>query len=93
MTDEVRTRIETDFVQMRQEDPEQVKAETLHTLLIVARLVSQSYCNPTLSTDTWDATRTLEAARRAALDVVAPEAKRPAGGAPVVPTGLSGIVE
>ena len=93
MTDEVRTRIETDFVQMRQEDPEQVKAETLHTLLIVARLMSQSYCNPTLSTDIWDATRTLEAARRATLDVVAPVAKHPAGGAPVVPTGLAGIVE
>jgi len=90
MTDEVRTRIETDFVQMRQEDPEGVKAETLHTLLIVARLMSQSYCNPTLSTETWVATRALETARRATLDLVAPAPKR---GAPPAAAGLAGIVE
>jgi hypothetical protein len=59
--------IEKDFVAMRQANPTDVQAETLHQLLVMSRLMSQSKGEVKLSPESWRETVTLEDARLKAM--------------------------
>ncbi|KTF80659.1 hypothetical protein cypCar_00036069 [Cyprinus carpio] len=55
--------VEEDFVEMRKDDPQSMSAEDLHRLLVVARLLSLSNGQNTLSRDGWMKAKQLEALR------------------------------
>ncbi|KTG44829.1 hypothetical protein cypCar_00013327 [Cyprinus carpio] len=55
--------VEEDFVEMRKDDPQNMSAEDLHRLLVVARLLSLSHGQNTLSRDGWMKAKQLEALR------------------------------
>ncbi|KAA0717965.1 Mini-chromosome maintenance complex-binding protein [Triplophysa tibetana] len=63
ISDEITKAVEEDFVEMRKDDPQNMSAEDLHVLLVVARLLSLSHGQNTLSRDGWMKAKQLEALR------------------------------
>uniref|UniRef100_A0A8C1XKD9 Mini-chromosome maintenance complex-binding protein n=1 Tax=Cyprinus carpio TaxID=7962 RepID=A0A8C1XKD9_CYPCA len=63
ISDEITKAVEEDFVEMRKDDPQSMSAEDLHRLLVVARLLSLSNGQNTLSRDGWMKAKQLEALR------------------------------
>ncbi|OWK07508.1 MCMBP [Cervus elaphus hippelaphus] len=59
--------VEDDFVEMRKNDPQSITADDLHQLLIVARFLSLSAGQTTLSRERWLRAKQLESLRRARL--------------------------
>ena len=60
---DVQKQIQTDFVEMRQSNPDKVSADDLHSLLTLARLLSLSSGEKHLSLQTWDRVIKMEAER------------------------------
>ncbi|NWW73569.1 MCMBP protein, partial [Climacteris rufus] len=67
ISDEVTKAVEEDFVEMRKNDPESVTADDLHKMLLVARFLSLSAGQTTLSRERWLRAKQLEALRKARL--------------------------
>ncbi|XP_037540718.1 mini-chromosome maintenance complex-binding protein isoform X2 [Nematolebias whitei] len=66
--DEVTKSVEDDFVDMRKDDPQGVSAEDLHRMLVVARLLSLSLGQTSLSRDVWARAKHMETLRRSRLE-------------------------
>ncbi|NXS09911.1 MCMBP protein, partial [Neodrepanis coruscans] len=67
ISDEVTKAVEEDFVEMRKNDPESITADDLHKTLLVARFLSLSAGQTTLSRERWLRAKQLEALRKARL--------------------------
>ncbi|NXE17576.1 MCMBP protein, partial [Ardeotis kori] len=67
ISDEVTKAVEEDFVEMRKNDPESITADDLHRTLLVARFLSLSAGQTTLSRERWLRAKQLEALRKARL--------------------------
>ena len=76
--------IEKDFVAMRQANPKDVQAETLHNLLVLSRLMSMSKGEAKLSAESWRETCQLEDTRMKAMPPV------PAGAAAAAAAAAGG---
>ncbi|KAK2493804.1 hypothetical protein MC885_001160 [Smutsia gigantea] len=59
--------VEDDFVEMRKNDPQSITADDLHQLLVVARFLSLSAGQTTLSRERWIRAKQLESLRRTRL--------------------------
>ena len=68
MPEPVSETIQADFVAMRQADPKNVTAETLHHLMNVARLWSLSKGEMCMSLESWHEACALDARRAAMLN-------------------------
>ncbi|KAG7512587.1 hypothetical protein JOB18_033777 [Solea senegalensis] len=68
ISDEVTKSVEDDFVDMRKDDPQSISAEDLHKMLVVARLLSLSLGQTSLSRDTWLKAKHIEAQRRSRME-------------------------
>ncbi|KAM8859858.1 mini-chromosome maintenance complex-binding protein isoform 1-T1 [Spinachia spinachia] len=68
ISDEVTKSVEDDFVDMRKDDPQSISAEDLHRMLVVARLLSLSLGQTSLSTDGWVRAKHIEALRRSRME-------------------------
>ena len=78
--------VQQEFVSWRQESGSQVKAEDLHQLLVLARLLSLSHGRTELTEPVWREARRLEEERRARVERAGPSpAAAPAGGQRVEP--------
>ncbi|XP_029926043.1 mini-chromosome maintenance complex-binding protein [Myripristis murdjan] len=64
ISDEVTKAVEDDFVDMRKDDPQSISAEDFHRLLVVARLLSLSLGQTSLSRDSWMRAKHIETLRR-----------------------------
>ncbi|XP_053548632.1 mini-chromosome maintenance complex-binding protein [Bombina bombina] len=64
ISDEVTKAVEDDFVDMRKNDPQSISADDLHRLLVVARLLSLSAGQTTLSRERWLRAKQLEMQRK-----------------------------
>ncbi|XP_025055949.1 mini-chromosome maintenance complex-binding protein isoform X1 [Alligator sinensis] len=67
ISDEVTKAVEEDFVEMRKNDPESITADDLHRTLLIARFLSLSAGQTTLSRERWLRAKQLEALRKARL--------------------------
>ncbi|KAM5142375.1 mini-chromosome maintenance complex-binding protein [Mantella aurantiaca] len=67
ISEEVTKSVEDDFVEMRKDNPQNMSADDLHTLLLVARLLSLSSGHRTLSRETWLKAKELETQRKSRL--------------------------
>ncbi|XP_068253560.1 mini-chromosome maintenance complex-binding protein [Nyctibius grandis] len=67
ISDEVTKAVEEDFVEMRKNDPESITADDLHRTLLVARFLSLSAGQTTLSRERWLRAKQLEALRKGRL--------------------------
>ncbi|XP_022355129.1 mini-chromosome maintenance complex-binding protein isoform X1 [Enhydra lutris kenyoni] len=67
ISDEITKAVEDDFVEMRKNDPQSITADDLHQLLIVARFLSLSAGQTTLSRERWLRAQQLESLRRTRL--------------------------
>ncbi|KAJ6669007.1 hypothetical protein lerEdw1_007816 [Lerista edwardsae] len=65
ISDEVTKAVEEDFVEMRKNDPESITADDLHRTLLVARFLSLSAGQTTLSRERWLRAKQLESLRKA----------------------------
>ncbi|XP_066457454.1 mini-chromosome maintenance complex-binding protein isoform X2 [Eleutherodactylus coqui] len=65
--DEIFKVVEDDFVDMRKREPQSITAEDLHRLLVVARLLSLSIGQTSLSQETWLRAKELEIQRKSRL--------------------------
>ncbi|KAK3572854.1 hypothetical protein QTP86_008251 [Hemibagrus guttatus] len=63
ISDQITKAVEEDFVEMRKDDPQSISAEDLHRMLVVARLLSLSYGQTTLSREGWMKAKQLEVLR------------------------------
>ncbi|XP_026992101.2 mini-chromosome maintenance complex-binding protein isoform X2 [Tachysurus fulvidraco] len=63
ISDQITKAVEEDFVEMRKDDPQSISAEDLHRMLVVARLLSLSYGQTTLSRECWMKAKQLELLR------------------------------
>ncbi|MCJ8730498.1 hypothetical protein PDJAM_G00185170 [Pangasius djambal] len=63
ISDQITKAVEEDFVEMRKDDPQSISAEDLHRMLVVARLLSLSYGQTTLSREGWMKAKQLEILR------------------------------
>ncbi|XP_058242003.1 mini-chromosome maintenance complex-binding protein isoform X1 [Hemibagrus wyckioides] len=63
ISDQMTKAVEEDFVEMRKDDPQSISAEDLHRMLVVARLLSLSYGQTTLSREGWMKAKQLEVLR------------------------------
>ncbi|XP_069468048.1 mini-chromosome maintenance complex-binding protein isoform X2 [Ambystoma mexicanum] len=68
ISDEVTKAVEDDFVEMRKYDPQSITADDLHRMLVVARLLSLSVGQTTLSRERWLRAKQLEVLRKSRLD-------------------------
>ncbi|KAF0027238.1 hypothetical protein F2P81_019979 [Scophthalmus maximus] len=68
ISDEVTKSVEDDFVDMRKDDPQSISAEDLHRMLVVARLLSLSLGQTSLSRDSWLRAKHIEALRRSRVE-------------------------
>ncbi|KAL6101481.1 mcmbp [Pungitius sinensis] len=68
ISDEVTKSVEDDFVDMRKDDPQSISAEDLHRMLVVARLLSLSLGQTSLSRDCWLRAKHIEALRRSRME-------------------------
>ncbi|MEE6486655.1 hypothetical protein FKM82_014659 [Ascaphus truei] len=64
ISEEVTKAVEDDFVDMRKSDPQSISADDLHRLLVVARLLSLSVGQTTLSRERWLRAKQLEMQRK-----------------------------
>ncbi|XP_069045216.1 mini-chromosome maintenance complex-binding protein [Lepisosteus oculatus] len=64
ISEEVTKAVEDDFVEMRKNDPQSISGEDLHRLLVVARLLSLSVGQTTLSRERWTRAKHLESLRK-----------------------------
>uniref|UniRef100_A0A6Q2YBZ9 Mini-chromosome maintenance complex-binding protein n=1 Tax=Esox lucius TaxID=8010 RepID=A0A6Q2YBZ9_ESOLU len=64
ISDEVTKAVEDDFVDMRKDDPQSVSAEDLHRMLVVARLLSLSLGQTSLSREGWMRAKHIDMLRR-----------------------------
>ncbi|KAM3863162.1 mini-chromosome maintenance complex-binding protein [Diretmus argenteus] len=64
ISDEVTKAVEEDFVDMRKDDPQSISAEDFHGMLVVARLLSLSLGQTSLSTEGWMRAKHIETLRR-----------------------------
>uniref|UniRef100_A0A2K6NHM0 Mini-chromosome maintenance complex-binding protein n=1 Tax=Rhinopithecus roxellana TaxID=61622 RepID=A0A2K6NHM0_RHIRO len=67
ISDEITKAVEDDFVEMRKNDPQSITADDLHQLLVVARCLSLSAGQTTLSRERWLRAKQLESLRRTRL--------------------------
>ncbi|XP_068955201.1 mini-chromosome maintenance complex-binding protein isoform X3 [Petaurus breviceps papuanus] len=67
ISDEVTKAVEDDFVEMRKNDPQSITADDLHRLLVVARFLSLSAGQTTLSRERWLRAKQLESLRKTRL--------------------------
>ncbi|KAG8435804.1 hypothetical protein GDO86_013663 [Hymenochirus boettgeri] len=63
ISEEITKAVEDDFVDMRKNDPQSITADDLHRLLVVARLLSLSAGQKTLSRERWQRAKELELQR------------------------------
>ncbi|KAG9341040.1 hypothetical protein JZ751_019794 [Albula glossodonta] len=63
ITEDITKEVEEDFVEMRKDDPQSMSAEDLHRMLVIARLLSLSMGQTTLSRDQWMKAKHLEVLR------------------------------
>ncbi|XP_041866407.1 mini-chromosome maintenance complex-binding protein isoform X2 [Melanotaenia boesemani] len=68
ISDEVTKSVEDDFVDMRKDDPQSISAEDLHRMLVVARLLSLSLGQTSLSRDSWLRAKHIETLRRSRME-------------------------
>lgn len=68
ISDEVTKSVEDDFVDMRKDDPQSISAEDLHRMLVVARLLSLSQGQTSLSRDSWLRAKHIEMLRRSRME-------------------------
>uniref|UniRef100_A0A665TF97 Mini-chromosome maintenance complex-binding protein n=1 Tax=Echeneis naucrates TaxID=173247 RepID=A0A665TF97_ECHNA len=68
ISDEVTKSVEDDFVDMRKDDPQSVSADDLHRMLVVARLLSLSLGQTSLSRDSWHRAKHMEELRRSRVE-------------------------
>nr|XP_020460023.1 mini-chromosome maintenance complex-binding protein [Monopterus albus] len=68
ISDEVTKSVEDDFVDMRKDDPQSISAEDLHRMLVVARLLSLSLGQTSLSIDGWLRAKHIEMLRRSRME-------------------------
>lgn len=68
ISDEMTKSVEDDFVDMRKDDPQSISAEDLHRMLVVARLLSLSLGQTSLSTDSWLRAKHIEMLRRSRME-------------------------
>ncbi|XP_031731719.1 mini-chromosome maintenance complex-binding protein isoform X1 [Anarrhichthys ocellatus] len=68
ISDEVTKSVEDDFVDMRKDDPQSISAEDLHRMLGVARLLSLSLGQTSLSRDCWLRAKHVEMLRRSRME-------------------------
>lgn len=68
ISDEVTKAVEDDFVDMRKDDPQSISADDLHRMLVVARLLSLSLGQTSLSRDSWLRAKHLEMMRRSRME-------------------------
>ncbi|XP_040033705.2 mini-chromosome maintenance complex-binding protein [Gasterosteus aculeatus] len=68
ISDEVTKSVEDDFVERRKDDPQSISAEDLHRMLVVARLLSLSLGQTSLSRDGWLRAKHIEALRRSRME-------------------------
>uniref|UniRef100_A0A4W6CWV6 Mini-chromosome maintenance complex-binding protein n=1 Tax=Lates calcarifer TaxID=8187 RepID=A0A4W6CWV6_LATCA len=68
ISDEMTKSVEDDFVDMRKDDPQSISAEDLHRMLVVARLLSLSLGQTSLSRDSWLRAKHIEALRRSRME-------------------------
>ncbi|XP_008299244.1 mini-chromosome maintenance complex-binding protein [Stegastes partitus] len=68
ISDEVTKAVEDDFVDMRKDDPQSISAEDLHRMLVVARLLSLSLGQTSLSRDCWLRAKHTEVLRRSRME-------------------------
>ncbi|XP_048360972.1 mini-chromosome maintenance complex-binding protein isoform X1 [Sphaerodactylus townsendi] len=64
ISDEITKAVEDDFVEMRKNDPESITADDLHRTLLIARFLSLSVGQTTLSRERWLRAKQLEALRK-----------------------------
>ncbi|XP_029416601.1 mini-chromosome maintenance complex-binding protein isoform X3 [Nannospalax galili] len=64
ISDDITKAVEDDFVEMRKNDPQSITADDLHQLLVVARFLSLSAGQTTLSRERWLRAKQLESLRR-----------------------------
>lgn len=69
ISDEVTKSVEDDFVDMRKDDPQSISAEDLHRMLVVARLLSLSLGQTSLSRDSWLRAKHIEMLRRSRIEL------------------------
>ena len=67
VSDEIQQVLQNDFVQSRQSDHSSMSAEQFHLLLLLARLVSLSLGQETLSLEVWSRVKALETVRQSRL--------------------------
>ncbi|XP_077113998.1 mini-chromosome maintenance complex-binding protein isoform X2 [Ranitomeya variabilis] len=67
ISEEIIKAVEDDFVDMRKSDPQSIGADDLHRLLVVARLLSLSSGQTSLSHETWLQAKELEIQRKSRL--------------------------
>ncbi|TKS85290.1 Mini-chromosome maintenance complex-binding protein [Collichthys lucidus] len=68
ISDEMTKSVEEDFVDMRKDDPQSVSAEDLHRMLVVARLLSLSLGQTSLSRDSWLRAKHIDMLRRSRME-------------------------
>ncbi|XP_015235810.1 PREDICTED: mini-chromosome maintenance complex-binding protein [Cyprinodon variegatus] len=68
ISEEVTKAVEDDFVDMRKDDPQSISADDLHRLLVVARLLSLSLGQTSLSRDSWLRAKHIETLRRSRME-------------------------
>ncbi|XP_042357598.1 mini-chromosome maintenance complex-binding protein [Plectropomus leopardus] len=68
ISDEVTKSVEEDFVDMRKDDPQSISAEDLHRMLVVARLLSLSLGQTSLSRDNWLRAKHIEMLRTSRME-------------------------
>ncbi|XP_035982630.1 mini-chromosome maintenance complex-binding protein isoform X1 [Fundulus heteroclitus] len=68
ISEEVTKAVEDDFVDMRKDDPQSMSADALHRMLVVARLLSLSLGQTSLSRDSWLRARHIETLRRSRME-------------------------
>lgn len=68
ISDEVVKSVEDDFVEMRRDDPQSMSAEDFHRMLVVARLLSLSLGQTSLSRDIWLKVKHIESLRSSRME-------------------------
>ncbi|XP_007566986.1 mini-chromosome maintenance complex-binding protein [Poecilia formosa] len=68
ISDEVTKAVEDDFVDMRKDDPQSISADDLHRMLVVARLLSLSLGQTSLTRDSWLRAKHIEMLRRSRME-------------------------
>uniref|UniRef100_A0A671XTV6 Mini-chromosome maintenance complex-binding protein n=1 Tax=Sparus aurata TaxID=8175 RepID=A0A671XTV6_SPAAU len=68
ISDEMTKSVEDDFVDMRKDDPQSVSAEDLHRMLVVARLLSLSLGQTSLTRDSWLRAKHIDMLRRSRME-------------------------